>query len=145
MSDTWTELAPMNSGRSNLSAAAFGDTLIVSAGYSATGGMNGSTEIYDTTTNVWSIKASSKGLDGACSAVVLGRFYLFGGGLLGGAGVRTSQIYDPTTNKWGGRLSMPKVNAQAAGAVYNGLVYCFGGADSLPSTATYNTVEIYTP
>jgi hypothetical protein len=42
---------------------------------------------------------------------------------------------------------MPAANAQAAGAGYNGKIYCFGGADTLSifSTATYNTVEIYTP
>ena len=40
---------------------------------------------------------------------------------------------------------MRRVNAQAAGAVYNGKIYCFGGANTAESTATYNTVEIYTP
>jgi N-acetylneuraminic acid mutarotase len=147
MSDTWTELTPMHIGRSTLSAAAFGQKLVVTAGYSAAGGMNGGTAIYDTTTNAWSSGANSQGLDGACSGIVLGRFYLFGGGLFGGVGVTTTQIDDPTTNMWTPGAPMPAVNGQAAGAVYNGKIYCFGGADTLvySNPATYNTVEIYTP
>ncbi len=145
VSDTWTVLAPMTIGQANLSAAAFGRKLVVSAGYSAMGGMNGSTMIYDTTTNAWSSAAHSQGIDGACSGVVLGRFYVFGGGVFGGAGVNTTQIYDPTANKWTSGAPMRRVNSQAAGAVYNGKIYCFGGANTTESTATYNTVEIYTP
>jgi N-acetylneuraminic acid mutarotase len=135
----------MTIGQANLSAAAFGRKLVVSAGYSAMGGMNGSTMIYDTTTNAWSSAAHSQGIDGACSGVVLGRFYVFGGGVFGGAGVNTTQIYDPTANKWTSGAPMRRVNSQAAGAVYNGKIYCFGGANTTESTATYNTVEIYTP
>lgn len=143
VSDNWTVLAPMPIGQSNGSAAAFGRKLIVSGAYSAMGGMNGSTAIYDTTTNTWSYGAHSQNMDGACSGVVLGRFYLLGGGLFGGAGVNTTQIYDPTANKWTSGAPMRRVNAQAAGAVYNGKIYCFGGANTAEVNATYNTVETY--
>ena len=145
MSDTWTELAPMGIGESNIAAAAFGQTLVVSAGYSATGGMNGRTWIYDTTTNAWSSGASSQGVDSACSGVVQGRLYVLGGGVFGGAAVNTTQIYDPTTNKWTSGAAMPKVNANAAAAVYNGKIYCFGGGKNAERTESYSNVEIYTP
>jgi serine/threonine protein kinase/N-acetylneuraminic acid mutarotase len=145
MSDTWTELPPMEIGDANVSAAAFGHTLVISAGYSAVGGMDGKTSIYDASTNAWSHGAPSQGIDSACSGVVQGRFYLFGGGLFGGAAVSTTQIYDPTTNKWTTGTSMPRINGGAAGAVYNGRIYCFGGGTNVERATTYNTVEIYTP
>jgi N-acetylneuraminic acid mutarotase len=69
--------------------------------------------------------------------------------MLGGAhdhpAVSSATAYDPATTSWSTLLAMPTAAAYAAGAVYKGKIYCFGGSNFDTGGTFYNLTQIYTP
>jgi RNA polymerase sigma factor (sigma-70 family) len=78
-----------------------------------------------------------------CSAVVNGKIYVIGGGIIAGQGQSIVEEYDPIKDTWIRKTDMPTPRFLSAAAVVNDKIYVIGGGQSL---VTYlNTLEEYDP
>ena len=118
----------------------------------------GQVQIYDPSTNGWSVGAPAPYAAGSCcSAVINGKIYI-AGGLIGvnsvqgilGVSTNAAAVYDPVANTWASLPPLPFTTTNginhAASATDGNKFYIFGGRDNHHAPALgYNTVQIYDP
>lgn len=111
------------------------------------GGSEGKLQIYDPSTNHWTIGPSVPApfTAGASSAVVIGGKIYVVGGIIGNASSRRLASFDPATNRWTQLPIMPNVLNHAAAGTDGKLMYVFGGRSETGLSNGTNAVEIYDP
>lgn len=127
----WGHRAPLLEPNSEMSVAALDGKIYVIGGYPATRISVRTVQVYDPTTDAWSLTTPLPvALNHTVAASVAGRLYVIGGQEeAGGAGpfVDTVYAYDPTTATWTSRARMPTARGGGAAAVVDGRIYVAGG------------------
>jgi len=142
--DTWTEEAPLLIGRSCPTVGRIG-TWIVAADGDTSNGINGDSEGYSPVTNTWTTATPDlTPRDAACGGSIGSQLYVAGGYQGGYTFLTVTESFDGSNNAWTTLASMPQGTMWAASAVYNGQLYCFGGAAGWDGTVL-NNVQIYQP
>jgi N-acetylneuraminic acid mutarotase len=106
------------------------------------------TQVYDPSTNTWSLGASAPtGTFQAAAGATTGlmapkRIYVFGGSIGFGEGSNQTYAYEPSTNTWSTAASMPTACYGPAVAVVNDVLYVIGGGEFMGSLSNN---EQYTP
>lgn len=112
--DTWSDMAPLNPARSQISAARIGTKIYVPGGYGGSFSPVATLSIYDIASDTWTTGAT---LPQATGDYAIGtysdRFLYVIGGYSGSADLNTVQVYDTTTNTW--QIGTPKPGTAAAG------------------------------
>ena len=100
-------------------------------------------EAYDPVTDTWTTKAPMPTVRRAMqSGVVDGIIYVIGGN----ESSRDCLAYDPVANSWTIKAPVPVGGGgDLAVAVYNGLIYAFGGGYYTVEVGPYNKVYAYDP
>jgi N-acetylneuraminic acid mutarotase len=166
VTNKWTALASMTTGRCYAAGAVLEGKFIVAGGNNYQDWRNGidtklglaSAEQYDPTTNKWTAIASmNERRRMLCGAVLEGKFIVAGGvnyptssfqgGKLMSADssqtLASAERYDPVTNKWATIASMNTARRNAVGAALGGKFIVAGGTDEFePSIAS---AEQYDP
>ncbi|MEO8681553.1 MAG: kelch repeat-containing protein, partial [Vicinamibacterales bacterium] len=148
--NTWSNGAPMITGRLGAAAGVIDGRLYVTGGTLACPpcAPTSVTESYDPVTNTWTPGAPIPvPHEMPASAVVNGLLYVIGGyersttsPYAGGPGGRVD-VYDPAANSWTTRTPMPTARYGAAVGVFNGTIHVAGGYGS----AFLATNESYDP
>jgi N-acetylneuraminic acid mutarotase len=123
LTNTWDTLAPMPTPRGYLMGAVVNDTIYaVGGGYPT---HSNKVEAYDPLTDTWTTKSSMPvGIRSTQAGVVDGIIYIIGGN----SSTRNCYAYNPATNVWTEKTPVPVGGGgDLAVAVYNGLIYTFGG------------------
>jgi len=145
--NTWKEETPMQGSKDFAAAGLIGSTIVVADGSNASGSVTGDTEGYNATANTWSgLTADPTAREGSCSGAIGTLFYDAGGYINnGGAATTVNESFALSTKKWTTTLApMPQGTMFPASAVYNGLLYCFGGESTWLANPIKN-VQIYQP
>jgi N-acetylneuraminic acid mutarotase len=143
LKDKWQAKAPMPTPRGFLATAVVnGIIYAIGGGYPA---FLDVVEAYDPASDTWATKKSLlQPRIGMGAAVVDGIIYIMGGN----HDERNCQAYDPVADQWTEKTPMPEGGGgwvQSATA-YNGLIYVFGGSDTLTGNwAAHNTAFVYDP
>ena len=150
-SNTWTRLLPERPYEGNHHAAvAYNGKLYLIGGLDAG---QGQVQIYDPTTNGWSLGAPMPYPAGACaSALINGKIYVAGGifGEVAGSNVgyttNAAAVYDPVSNVWASLPPEPFPLNHTANGTDGTNFYLFGGRSvgNQPDIGS-NTVQIYYP
>jgi N-acetylneuraminic acid mutarotase len=150
-SNTWTRLLPERPYKGNHHAAeVFNGKLYLVGGLDAG---QGQVQIYDPTTNGWSLGTPMPYPAGACaSALINGRIYVAGGivGEVAGSNIgyttNAAAVYDPVSNVWTSLSSEPFPLNHTASGTDGTNFYLFGGraVGNTPDNGS-NTVQIYYP
>jgi N-acetylneuraminic acid mutarotase len=157
VSNTWSYMNPDRPYPGNHHAVeVFGDRMYLIGGFD--GNSSGQVQIYDPSTNGWSIGAPAPYPAGSCcSAFINGKIYIAGGlvGVISGTtnlGVSTNAaaVYDPVANTWSSLPPLPFTTTNgmnhAASATDGSKFYIFGGRDDHHAPAIgYDAVQIYDP
>ena len=140
LTDTWdTTKSDMPTPRGWLTTAVVNDIIYaIGGGYPAHTNTN---EAYDPVTDTWTIKAPMPTVRrGMQSGVVDGIIYVIGGNEIS----RDCLAYDPVANSWTIKAPVPVGGGgDLALAVYNGLIYAFGGG--YYTVGPYSNVYAYNP
>ncbi|OZV69332.1 Kelch repeat-containing protein [Winogradskyella aurantia] len=139
---SWNDLANSSLERLEAQSAKVGDKLYVFAGFEANLKVSDATEIYNSTTDTWSVGApmpeyaETQPMHLGIAAVthmgiaVVGTDIWIIGGFVGDhPGVATDEvlIYDTVTNSWSNGPNMPQPVASGAATFNNGKIHYFGG------------------
>jgi N-acetylneuraminic acid mutarotase len=115
--------------------------IYVAGGYRADGSSANTVEVYDPSTDRWTMAAPlPQGLNHPVAAVAGGRFYVLGGDN-GRGSVATNYQYDPGSNSWAVRSPMPTARSAPMAAVIGGRIYVAGGSPD----SVGRTLEAYDP
>ncbi len=137
----WSEVASMNFRHGNTPAVAVISGKIYVAGGDGPGMTQRETEVYDPTTNQWTVVAPMNlGRNHTAGVAINGRFYVVGG-RPSAAAARALEVYDPATNVWTELPGIPTGRSGIAAASVNGELYVFGG--EIPQI--FNNVEVFNP
>jgi N-acetylneuraminic acid mutarotase len=145
LTDTWrTDLTPMPTPRDHLAAAELDGLVYVLGGRSPAIGLAGTThEVYDPTTNTWSIAAPvPTGRSGIGAAVLQGRIFV-----LGGEADRTfneNEAYDPGTDSWLAFAPLPTPRHGIGVVTIDQALYVVAGGPR-PGDSRSGVVEIFRP
>ncbi len=150
---TWTTKAPdpSISTLSNPVASGQINGRIYIYGYNDIGvdAGNGTLDIYNPTTNVWTTGATPLlARAGASVGVINGRMYVVGGCITSDCRIGTTnqlEIYDPVANSWSFGASMVTARSGAAVGVIAGKLYVTGGIQACEPCNPATTTEIYDP
>ena len=150
-SNTWTRLFPERPYEGNHHAAeVFNGKLYLVGGLDAG---QGQLQIFDPTTNEWSLGAPMPYPAGACaSALINGKIYVAGGivGEIAGSNIgyttNAAAVYDPVSNVWTALPPEPFPLNHTASGTDGTNFYLFGGraVGNMPDNGS-NTVQIYYP
>ena len=150
--DTWTEETPLPAGVLGLAAGLMKGWIVAADGNEgACGGCDyGQTQIYSPSSNAWYGGSSDPTpRDWVCGGSIDGQLYVASGypadGYAGGESYTLTESFNAKSNTWATLADIPQGTIGAASAVYNGQLYCFGGAPSYPGGAALNNVQIYQP
>lgn len=155
-SNSWSLLNPDRPYKGTHHAVeVFGNRMYLIGGFD--GNSSGKVQIYDATTNGWSVGATAPYLAGSCaSALINGKIYIAGGivGVVAGSnnGVPTNAaaVYDIASNIWTMLPPMDFTSSNgmnhAASATDGSKFFIFGGRDDdhRPDIG-YNSIQIYDP
>lgn len=143
--DTWTEEAPLLQGKSQLTAGVVGGAIVAVDGYSSNGDL-GDNEAYNAWAKAWvNLAADPTPRDGACGGAIGTQLYVASGYKgNGGWGLPLTEVFTISNNTWATLADAPQATIWAGSAVYDGRLYCFGGALSYQGS-TINNVQIYQP
>jgi N-acetylneuraminic acid mutarotase len=114
------------------------------------GGSAGKVQIFDPTTDTWSLGADIPFATGSAStALINGKVYL-AGGIVGTQTVNSAAVYDPATNSWSMIAAMPAGRNHAAASTDGQKLYIFGGrgpgsGDGNVVAVGFDDVQIYDP
>ncbi len=152
-SDTWTNVnSPRPFPGDHHAAITYNGRLFLLGGLS--GGASGQVQIYDPSTNGWSLGATMPFAAGSCCAVqvINGQIYVAGGivgfVLFGAPGATTNGLarYNPPANTWTMLAPMPVGRNHTASGTDGKKLYVFGGRDGGNVVANgYDTLQIYDP
>ncbi len=153
VSDSWTNVnSPRPLVGDHHAAVVYNGRLFLIGGLG--GGASGQVQIYDPSTNGWSLGAPMPFAAGSCCVALAlnGKIYVAGGitgfVLFGASGATTNGLasYDPVSNQWTMLAPMPVGRNHAAGGTDGQKLYVFGGRDGGNVVANgFNTVQIYDP
>jgi hypothetical protein len=155
--DTWTTKKPIHYPVDSYASAVVGGKIYVISGFEGLyhGTLVDYTQIYDPTTDSWSMGASlpESLRDGAAGAITgtlaPKRIYVIGGGPEMVA-LNLTQVYNPENDSWTMGAQMPTARGWLAVAVVNDLIYAIGGSpyvmgSSLPTNEQYVPFGFGTP
>ena len=150
-SNTWTHLLPGRPYEGNHEAMeAYNGKIYIVGGLDAG---QGQVQIYDPTTNGWSLGAPMPYPAGACAAALInGKIYVAGGiigevaGSNSGYSTNAAAVYDPVSNVWTSLSPEPYALNHVAYGTDGTNFYLFSGRDDgeAPANGT-NIVQIYYP
>jgi N-acetylneuraminic acid mutarotase len=143
--DTWTEKAPLLQGKSQLTVGVVAGIIVAADGYSSNGD-TGDNEGYVAWANAWvKLAADPTPRDAACGGAIGTRLYVASGYRGdGGSALPLTEVFTISNNAWATLADAPRPTNWAGSAVYQGRLYCFGGAVSYFGS-TINNVQIYQP
>ena len=121
--------------------------VLVESGYSLSGVLDTSAELYDPATRSWSPTGSlPSGHDSASATLLKDGKVLVAGGHISSGAISDAELYDPTTGTWSktGSLNTPRYYHTAT-LLPDGRVLVAGGYNPQPSIGILNSVEIYDP
>ena len=125
---TWSDVAPLPSGRKYFAAAVTADgQVLATGGTNTTGSVLATVEAYDPSANTWTTMASlPQPRAGHASVTANGVTYVIGG--LVGTGFTPSVLaYAPSTNTWSSVADMGVSALGFGAAVLGGKIYVAGG------------------
>ncbi len=131
---TWTQLANMPTGKSNIQGTYWNGKIYVPGGY--TGVHITENAIYDIGTNTWSTGAPLPAAQSGQTVAYNNKIYNFGGNP---GPVNTTSIYDIATNTWSTGAAMPATITYGRAIRSGNYAYYAGGI----AGATTNTVYRY--
>lgn len=147
--DTWTQLAPMPTGRGGLGAAVVDNSIYAVGGRVGGSPCQGASaldtvERYDIKTNTWTTAAPLPTPLSDIGVIAHGnRIYVFGGCTSAHTVVNTVYIYDRKTDSWSQGAPMPTARAAFYGVGIKGdRIYVMGG-QSGPSGPVSSANEVY--
>ena len=150
----WRTATPAPTKRTEVAAGTLSDKIYVVGGFEQPSlgnvlnlSITPSLEVYDPSTDRWTVKAPLPvGLHHVGLGVTGGRLYVIGGykqsGLSVWQPVATVYAYDPATDTWAERASMPTARGALSVTVHDGKLYAIGGYDRNANSAA---VEVYDP
>ncbi|HXX74776.1 MAG TPA: kelch repeat-containing protein [Nitrospiraceae bacterium] len=150
----WRTATPSPTKRTEVTAGTLSDKIYVVGGFEQPSlgnvlnlSITPSLEVYDPSTDRWTVKAPLPvGLHHVGLGVTGGRLYVIGGykqsGLSVWQPVATVYAYDPATDTWAERASMPTARGALSVTVHDGKLYAIGGYDRNANSAA---VEVYDP
>jgi N-acetylneuraminic acid mutarotase len=145
---TWSQVSSLLDGTADPSVGTIGSAIVAAGGFTASASEAGDTEAYNPSTNTWTPLATQPVATAAsCTGVVNKLLYALGGAAPFGNPLPqgdTTQIFNLKANSWSSGTAMPVAVRSAAGAVYRGKIYCFGGGET-ESDSAQNIVQIYQP
>jgi len=149
--DSWTTKKPIHYPVDSYASAVVDGKIYVISGFEGLyhGTLVDYTQIYDPTTDSWSMGASlpESLRDGAAGAttgtLAPKRIYVIGGGPEMVA-LNLTQVYDPENDSWTMGAQMPTARGWLAVAVVNDLIYAIGGSPYVMGSAL-PTNEQYVP
>src|SRR5437764_13416667 len=123
--------------RQELATGVLNGKVYVVGGYDADAHSTATVQVYNPTTDTWTLaQALPIGVNHNAAAVVGGKLYSFG------AGVGETFVYDPNSNSWSARASSHYVHrGTAAVGVINDRIYVAGGE----GTPSQRELEVYDP
>lgn len=138
---TWTELAEMPRQRSELGAAAIGDTIYIVGGF----GGGAMLDCYHPATGTWGVGADMPVAVHHPGVTALdGRLYVAGGYTETGA-TDAVWAYDPSSNTWEARAPLPEPRGALGLAAVDGRLYAIGGAVEQLGGPVTGAVDVYDP
>jgi hypothetical protein len=132
----WTTMASMPTARETPGIAVLNNKIYVIGGTGSAGWLT-SVEVYDPSTNAWSVLPDTPMAIASAAAVVNNKIYV-----IGGSYTKTVMEYDPLADTWTPRASMPTERGPYV-AVLNLKIYAVGGYNDI--TGSLNTNEEYDP
>ena len=134
VTNSWTSLAPMSTGRGGPTAQAINGMIYVVGGMDVNGASLAIGEVYNPATNSWStITPMSTRRDNPGSAVLNGNIYVFGGRTRNADGstingtLNTVEMYNPGSNSWTARAPMPTGRRTMVVGSFGGRAQVIGG------------------
>ncbi len=142
--NSWTRLADMPTGKSNIQGAYWDGNLYVPGGYlSATTPNLNEMAIYSIAANSWSTGAPmAAALSGTASAALAGKIYVAGGVSSTGY-VNTLAIYDVASNTWSTGAALPAAIGYGRMVAAGNYLYFAAGIST--SNAAMDTLYRYDP
>ncbi len=145
--DSWTQLAPLKVGKSTPATGKLGG-IIAASGLGNSGVVNDN-ERYGVSGNNWkNLPPIPTARTAGCFGTISGKFYVAGGADSNNNPFNVLEAYIALTKSWTTSLaSMPQAVIDPASAVYNGKLYCIGGANNgnFGQGVPYGNVQIYQP
>jgi len=140
----WRALAPMTLARSRFALATTPSGALYAIAGETNGGITGSVERYDPTTDQWIPLPTSKPtrVSNVSAATVDDWIYVPGGWTTEGQPTTVVEAYNPAEDAWKQVASLPHALSGYALTVYDGQLYVFGGKDD---RSNVNTTYIYDP
>ena len=130
--ETWTQLANMPTGKSNIQGAYWNGKIYVPGGY--IGSHITENAIYDIATNMWTTGAPLPAAQSGQQVAFGNKIYNFGGNP---GPQSTVTIYDIATNMWTTGASMPVATTYARATVAGNFAYYAGGITTVTTNAVY--------
>jgi len=104
--------------------------------------MNGNElEVYDPSTNIWTLLASMSVPRNHCAGGAINRKFYVAGGRGNAMAPSAFEAYDPRTNAWATLAPLPTPRSGIAAGVLNQELYVFGGEQP----RVFAEVEVYNP
>jgi len=148
----WASAANLPMALQGISAAVVGGKIYVLGGGTGTGsigcGVVSNVNVYDPSTNIWTVKGPIPTPMDSSGTVVIGTQVYLVGGKSGAPCTNNSgvQIYDTVQDTWALVAPLPQAFSQLGASVLGGKIYAFGGsANSLQSGNTALTTGTYDP
>ena len=129
--DTWTNVAPLLSPRSDLAAATVGGKVYVFGGCDGFRNFTGAVDVYDPTTDSWSAAPADMptARAGMYAVAVKGNtVYVIGGWNGTPPGLSTNEAYSVASNTWTTALPMPTPRGESGAVGHGGRIYVVGGS-----------------
>jgi N-acetylneuraminic acid mutarotase len=148
--DTWSPVAPLLNGRSDLAAVAHGGKIFVFGGCTGTASapsVSNEVDIYDPQTDTWTT-GSTPMLTGRASLVAGhsgNQVFAIGGTTDGVSTLNVNEVYDIPSNTWSTNAATMTTARQEAGVnSHGGRIYVVGGSTASFGTSTAAN-EVFKP
>jgi kelch-like protein 1/4/5 len=146
--DTWSPVAPLLNGRSDLAAVAHGGKIFVFGGCTGPASapiVTGEVDMYDPQTNTWTTLPSTMTTPRA--SLVAGHsgdnVYAIGG-TNGVSASNANEVYDAAHNTWStSTATMPTARQEAGVNSHGGRIYVVGGSTTFGTSTAAN--EVFKP
>ncbi len=133
----WKTKTSMPTARYGFGIAVYNNKIYVFGGVNQFGTYLSTVEVYDPSTDTWTIKSNMTSSKALAAATVGSKIYL-----IGGVDIKTVEEYDPALNTYTTKASMLTQRVPFL-TVINNKIYAVGGYNSI--TGSLNTNEEYNP